>query len=475
MVQNNMFFLLFFAGVILIIDYMLPIKKRVPFLSIVSFLFYFICDKTMLLLLLGIILVSFMLGLFIEKSKSKRLQKIYFTMGIIACVCIWCIFKYFDFFILNFINLIGVVKAENVKQPISLLLPLGISYYILKVISYLTDILKKKIKAEENFFNYALYVSFFPQIICGPIERPQVMLEQFRQGLIYKKEVFFMGCAKLTEGVFKKTVIANRLSGYVNIIFDTPDAYPSLALWMAGFFFTIQLYCDFSGYSDIAIGICDMFGVQCSPNFMNPLLSKSIKEFWRRWHISLSTWLRDYIYIPLGGNKKGKWRHGINTLTTFIVSGIWHGTGLTYIIWGLYNGILNLISSGIGRKEKNIQYNKKNFFKTSINFILVMFGFVFFRSADFHLACKFFMKMFCSFELNMNAIVNSILPFTMDYNCASYFLTVIFMIIILYVREYRVYYGYTKEYEKKLWPAVFLILTLFFGVFGEDSFLYANF
>lgn len=475
MMQNNILFLLIFASIILVINYTLSIKKRIPFLCIASFLFYFFCDKNMLILLTGIVFFSYILGMAIEKGKTSCIQKICFTFGIFMCVCTWCSFKYYNFFIESYLKLFRQINEDNIAKPISMLLPLGISYYILKVIAYLSDIYKGKIKAEENLFNYTLYISFFPQIICGPIERPQIMLEQFRKGLHFEKEVFLMGCSKIVEGIFKKTVIANRLSGYVNVIFDTPDAYPALALWMAGFFFTIQLYCDFSGYSDMAIGICNIFGVECSPNFLYPLLSKNIKEFWRRWHISLSSWLRDYIYIPLGGNKSGKWKQKINILTTFIVSGLWHGNGLTYIVWGLYNGILNLLVCQKKQKDKKLHFIKEKFIEIPINFLFVMLGFIFFRSSNINIAWKYIIKMFSSFTINMDVIINSILPFTMDYNCVSYFLIVILMIILLYIREYRLYYGYTKMCEKKIWGVLFFTFTLFLGLFGEDSFLYANF
>ena len=346
-------------------------------------------------------------------------------------------------------------------------MPLGISYYTFKIISYLADIYLQKRAPETSFIHYAIYVSFFPQIICGPIARSLEITDTLKKDLIFNKSLVHSGSLLILSGLFKKLVIADRLNIYVNSIFSSPAAYPSLALWMAAFFYTVQLYCDFAGYSEIAIGICNLFGFTSRSNFNLPYFSYNIKDFWKRWHISLSSWLQDYIYIPLGGNRKGVLRQKFNVLITFLVSGLWHGNGLNFIAWGLYHGILNLFPS----KKPVSKWGQ--FFQTLITFLCVMFGWILFKASSIQNAAAFFLQMFSSWQFDMNSIIASIMPFTGDYSCLAHLLTVALFLLILLIYEWKEYLHPDRKYPSKYF--IYAVSVLFFGMIGQNSFLYANF
>lgn len=264
-------------------------------------------------------------------------------------------------------------------------------------------------------------------------------------------------------------VIADRISSYTQLIFSSPLNYPSLALFISAFLYTIQLYCDFCGYSEVSIGISNLLGIECSPNFLFPYFSYSIKDFWRRWHISFSSWLKDYIYIPLGGNRHGRFRQCINVLITFLVSGLWHGTGLNFLIWGLWHGILNLFPA---KKAANCG---KYILQTVVTFLCVTLGWILFNSASMDIFFTYIRHMVIDFRLNYNVIVSSILPFTGDYSCLSYFAILILFIIILFVFEVREFKEDIVRAPGMKKSLFFLISILLFGVIGQNHFLYANF
>lgn len=452
-----------FFVIILLIYYVIPLKFRWGLLLAASVVFYASADWKMLFLVGGSIVISYFAGLKIEQAQEVRKKRRWMTGSVVLLVLILMVFKYYNFFADAVGNLLG-----SSSDIFKLAMPLGISYYTFKIISYLADIYKGKIDAEKYFGYYALYISFFPQILCGPIERADHFIPQLKYGCKYEEKLAAEGMERIIIGLFKKLVIADRLALYVGTVFDAPTAYPGLASIMAAFFYAIQLYCDFSGYSDMAIGMGQMLGIRTRENFQYPYFSRSIKEFWTRWHISLSGWLRDYIYIPLGGNRKGKMRKQFNTLAVFLVSGIWHGSSLNFVFWGALHGLWNMISTP--KKEDSPAWRK--FLQGVITFCGVTFTWVFFRAKNLATAFAMLKHMILGFGLSVDQITASLLPFTGDNTCAAHFLIICLLILFQAVFEWRRTRGKGTSYG---WLAAMLVITLLFGKFGSSSFLYGNF
>ena len=456
-----------FFAVIFSIYYLLPLRGRWWLLLGASMVFYASADWKMLALLGVSIGISYYGGLKIAEAEEKTGKK-WMSAVIALLVVILMIFKYFGFFAEAVANVMERLGFDTGSQVFSLVMPLGISYYTFKIISYLADIYKGKIEAEKHLGYYALYISFFPQILCGPIERAEHFLPQLKYGCKYEEKLAAEGLERIIIGLFKKLVIADRLALYVGTVFDAPAAYPGLASWMAAFFYSVQIYCDFSGYSDMAIGMGQMLGIRTRENFQYPYFSRSIKEFWSRWHISLSGWLRDYIYIPLGGNRKGKLRKNFNTLAVFLISGIWHGSSLSFVFWGGLHGLWNMISTP--KKEKEPAW--KQVLQGLITFVGVTFTWIFFRAKNLAAAAAMLKHMVTGFGLSVDQITASLLPFTGDNTCAAYFLIICLLILFLAVFEFRRIKGKGTSYG---WLAAMLAMTLLLGQFGSSSFLYGQF
>ena len=452
-----------FFAIILAVYYILPHKFRWGLLLLASVVFYASADWKMLALIGGSILVSYIAGLKIEQAENEKQKKVWMAGCIILLVAILMLFKYFGFFADVIGNMLGATSFV-----FNLVMPLGISYYTFKIISYLVDIYKGKIDAEKHLGYYALYVSFFPQILCGPIERADHFIPQLKYGCKFEDKLAAEGLERIIIGLFKKLVIADRLALYVGTVFDAPTAYPGLASIMAVAFYTIQIYCDFSGYSDMAIGMAQMLGIRTRENFNYPYFSRSIKEFWHRWHISLSSWLRDYIYIPLGGNRKGKMHKHLNTLAVFLVSGIWHGSSLSFVFWGALHGLWNMIST----PKKDDDPLWKQILQVLVTILGVAFTWIFFRAKDLATAFTMIKHMILGFGLSIDQITASLLPFTGDNTCAAYFLIICLLILFQAVFEWRRTRGKGTSYG---WIAAMLAMTLLLGQFGSSSFLYGQF
>ena len=452
-----------FFAIILAVYYILPHKFRWGLLLLASVVFYASADWKMLALIGGSIFVSYIAGLKIEQAENEKQKKVWMAGCIILLVAILMLFKYFGFFADVIGNMLGATSFV-----FNLVMPLGISYYTFKIISYLVDIYKGKIDAEKHLGYYALYVSFFPQILCGPIERADYFIPQLKYGCKFEDKLAAEGLERIIIGLFKKLAIADRLALYVGTVFDAPTAYPGLASIMAVAFYTIQIYCDFSGYSDMAIGMAQMLGIRTRENFNYPYFSRSIKEFWSRWHISLSSWLRDYIYIPLGGNRKGKMRKHLNTLAVFLVSGIWHGSSLSFVFWGALHGLWNMIST----PKKDDDPVWKQILQVLVTILGVAFTWIFFRAKDLATAFTMIKHMILGFGLSIDQITASLLPFTGDNTCAAYFLIICLLILFQAVFEWRRTRGKGTSYG---WIAAMLAMTLLLGQFGSSSFLYGQF
>lgn len=457
-----------FFALILAVYYIVPWKSRWMLLLAASVIFYVSADWKMLALIVGSIGISYVAAKKIEESEVTKAKKTWMTGCIVLLIVILMFFKYFGFFAGAMNELFRKLGLANDSFVLKLVMPLGISYYTFKIISYLVDVYKGKVDAEKHFGYYALYVSFFPQILCGPIERAEHFLPQLKYGCKYDEKLAVEGLERIIIGLFKKLAIADRLALYVDTVFDAPMNYPGLASVMALFFYSIQIYCDFSGYSDLAIGMAQLLGIRTRENFSYPYFSRSIKEFWTRWHISLSSWLRDYVYIPLGGNRKGKLRKLLNTFATFLVSGIWHGSTINFVLWGAIHGLWNMIS--VPKKEDASLW--KQLLQMVVTFCGVTFAWLFFRAEKLSIALQIIKHSVTDFGISVASITASFLPFTGDNTCAAYFLITCLLILFLAVFEWRRTKGKGNSYG---WLAAMLILTLLLGKFGSSSFLYGQF
>lgn len=378
----NSFGYLFFMIIVFAGYWLCPHRFRWVLLLGFSCWFYMCWEPAYILLILGVAAVSYAGALIVYKKKEKTTRKAVFTISCILVLSLLFFFKYF-----NFIsdNVVGILRKFSLPaQPVTLrvLLPVGISFYTFQSLSYLIDVYKQKIEPETHFGFYALYVAFFPQLVAGPIERSQDLLPQLKSKKSFQYEQAMSGILWILVGLFKKIVISNTVSKAVDLVYGNLTSYSGGVLVIATTLFAIQIYCDFSGYSDIALGSARLLGIELSHNFECPYLSNSVSEFWRRWHISLSRWLRDYIYIPLGGSRVSKARAVWNRMVTFFVSGLWHGAAWTYVIWGCLHGLYLTIETWIYQTFHLRRDGKRRIGKMMITFILVDFAWIFFRAEN---------------------------------------------------------------------------------------------
>lgn len=388
MLFNSLGFLIFFP-IVATLYFITPKKIKRILLLISSCVFYMSYKPSYVLILFFLIIVDFAAGIFISKAKNKK-RTLFLILSISSNVLILSYFKYFNFLMENLSIALAQFGASPQLPNFSLLLPLGLSFHTFQSMSYTIEVYKKRQKAEKNFITYALYVMFFPQLVAGPIERPQQLLNQFNKHHVFDYKRVTTGLKIMAWGFFKKLVIADRLALFVNPVFNnSPYSQPGISFILATIFFSYQIYCDFSGYSDIAVGTAKVLGFNLVQNFKSPYFSKSPSEFWRRWHISLSSWFRDYVYIPLGGNRVKFPVWSINILITFLLSGLWHGANWTFIIWGILHGLFLIVSrlfSVIFEKVKYLnvilKYKIISLIRVFITFCLISFAWIFFRSSD---------------------------------------------------------------------------------------------
>ena len=364
------------------------LKGQNILLLVSSYFFYACWDWRFLFLLVFSTALDYYTGLKIAGSEKKRVKKFWFWLSITVNLGFLGVFKYYNFFITSFAEGIGQFGLSLNPWTLKVILPVGISFYTFHGLSYVIDIYKERIKPEKDFVDYSVFVSFFPLLVAGPIERATHLLPQIQKKRTFEYARAIDGLRQILWGLFKKVVIADRSAEYVNLIFNHHADYSGSTHIMGAIFFAFQIYCDFSGYSDIALGTARLFGIELLRNFSFPYFSRDIAEFWRRWHISLSTWFRDYLYIPLGGSKGGTWLKIRNTFIIFLVSGFWHGANWTFIIWGFLNA-LYIMPSIIFNTNRNhldivaqgrIFPNLKEFIAMIITFGLTVFAWIFFRA-----------------------------------------------------------------------------------------------
>ena len=464
-----------FLPLVFIIYWLLPNKYRWVLLLIASYYFYMSWNAKYVFLIFITTFTSYLCAILIEKNREHK--KLILTITLLVCLGILFVFKYFNFFFESINYLLGN-KLHSIS--LDLLLPVGISFYTFQTLSYCIDVYRGNIKAEKHFGYYATFVSFFPQLVAGPIERPDNLLPQLRKEkeFDYNKAVY--GLKLMTVGFFKKIVVADNLAYYVDMVYNDLSYYQGFALVLAAFFFTIQIYCDFSGYSDIAKGSAKLLNIDLMDNFKTPYFSTTIKEFWSRWHISLSSWFKDYVYIPLGGNRCSKLRHYFNLLATFLVSGLWHGANITFVIWGGIHGLLQILEDIFHIKKNTKTYSFSWFIKVSLIFILMSITWVFFRASNLHDALYIFRHMFDGITNLRSYIVSGLYSFGVK---APYLLTMLAIYLIpLFIIDYiNVKYDALTILNNKpmairyLVYFVLLLMILLLHYVGEVNFIYFQF
>lgn len=379
MLFQSLSFLIFFPIVCLVYFLLPKVGLRNFFLLGASYYFYMNWEPIYALLILSSTIITYFSAWGISLSLKKKNKKCWLWVSIILNLSILFLFKYYGFAAENLTTLLKQVGLRIDLPDFQFLLPVGISFYIFQALGYAIDVYRGKTEIERNFVTYALFVSFFPQLVAGPIERSNNLLPQFKQKHKFSYESFMSGIYLMLWGYFLKLVLADRCGLYVDPIFNNVLYHNGGSFLLASFFFTFQIYGDFAGYSLIAIGVAKIMGFKLMENFRRPYFSITITDFWHRWHISLSTWFKDYLYIPLGGNRCGRVRVYFNLMLTFIISGVWHGANWTFVIWGFIHGILLCIEKILGWNKKNFKSGQK-FLHWVLTFTLVCFAWVFFRA-----------------------------------------------------------------------------------------------
>ncbi|CAM4415103.1 MBOAT family O-acyltransferase [Zobellia nedashkovskayae] len=378
------------------------IKAQNFLIVVASYFFYGWWDWKFLSLIAFSTLIDYSIGVGLSKENRPSKRKILLWISIIVNLGFLGFFKYYNFFLDNFISAFSFFGYSINGSSLNIILPVGISFYTFQTLSYTIDVYRKQLKPTKDFIAFSAFVCFFPQLVAGPIERATHLLPQFYKKRKFKYSLAVDGMRQILWGLFKKIVIADNCAEYANQIFNNSNEFSGSSLLLGAIFFTFQIYCDFSGYSDIAIGTSRLFGFDLMKNFAFPYFSRDIAEFWRSWHISLSTWFRDYLYIPLGGSRGGTWMKIRNTFIIFLVSGFWHGANWTFIIWGGLNALyfLPLLLSGKNRQnlgvtaEGKILPSIKEIFQIGSTFILTVLAWVFFRAENISHALNYLKGIF---------------------------------------------------------------------------------
>lgn len=387
MTFNSLAFVLFYPCVLLLY-FLLPRRARLPLLLGASYFFYMYYQPSLIVLILATTVISWLAAWGISRSRSLAMRRLLLSLTLTVCLGTLFFYKYFDFLMGSITGLIRFFGGTASPIVLSLVLPVGISFYTFQTLSYVIDVYRGSIPHEKNFFYYALFVSFFPQLVAGPIERPENLLPQLKEKHTFTRENAVKGAKHMLVGYFKKICVADLLAETVNLVYNAPEEATPLGILIATALFAVQIYCDFSGYTDIAIGISRVMGIRLMQNFDHPYRARTVREFWSRWHISLSSWFKDYLYIPLGGSRCAKWRHMLNLMIVFAVSGLWHGANFTFIVWGLLHGVYQVVGH-LSKKPRaalrarlGISEDSRvlHAWQTACTSLLVGFAWLFFRA-----------------------------------------------------------------------------------------------
>ncbi|MEM9884593.1 MAG: MBOAT family O-acyltransferase [Bacteroidota bacterium] len=483
MIFNSLSFLAFIA-LFFPIYFSLRRKARLLFCLAASYFFYAYWDWRFLTLIIFSTVVDYAIGLkmneleqnkFNEKLLQKQKKRL-LLLSLITNLGFLAFFKYFNFFLTSFQDLLLSIGLESSTRSLQIILPVGISFYTFQSMSYTIDVYRKHIPVERNFWKFATYISFFPQLVAGPIVRAKDFLPQFDRPRRFDWTRFMSGWSQVIWGFFKKIVVADSLAPFVDQCFEMPEAFSSLHLMLGIFFYSFQIYCDFSGYSDIAIGLARMMGFDFPPNFKTPYFSKSFSEFWTRWHITLSSWLRDYLYIPLGGNRYGSFRTFRNLMITMLLGGLWHGASWVFVFWGFLHGsylilqrLLQPIFNSFWQWIAAPQFIREGV-SILLVYLLTCFAWVFFRSPDFETA-GYYLDIIFSFEdLSPSSIINKFMVLKCSF--------LILFLLLVEISNFRFQYATALLHRPILRLFAFatlLWMIAFFGTFGSNAFIYFQF
>lgn len=467
MLFNSIAFLVFFPLVCIVYFALPTLKLRNAFLLVASYYFYMNWEPEYALLLLSSTTITWLSGLGIGAFSEKRKKKACLVISLVLNLAILFLFKYYNFVAENIVYFLQRCGLAVEFPDFNLLLPVGISFYTFQALGYSIDVYRGNTSVEKNFFRYALFVSFFPQLVAGPIERSTNLLKQFYVKHNFKYEAAMSGFKLMLWGYFLKLALADRCALYVDAVFNNVAQHNGGSFLIASLFFPFQIYGDFAGYSLVAIGAAKIMGFQLMENFHRPYFATTVTEFWHRWHISLSTWFKDYLYIPLGGNRVSKTRQYFNIMVTFIVSGIWHGANWTFLIWGTLHGILQCIEKSLGLHKQKWHGTKKAV-HVLFTFCVVSLAWIFFRANNISDAF---------------AIINGIFTnLQMPYLQLANFGAVGLALAIVFLKESK------DEFDWKLNPSPsFAVATthlymiamisylILFGVLNGDQFIYFQF
>ncbi len=481
MLFNSIHFLIFFT-IILFVYFILPFRYRWVLLLTASYYFYMSWKAEYIILIFISTLVAYLTALQMGKIKEKIKRKKYLIISILVNLGVLFCFKYLNFFN-DSIRLILTNFSISFNVPyLQVLLPIGISFYTFQTLSYSIDVYKGKIKPEKHLGIFALYVSFFPQLVAGPIERAKNLLPQFYKEHKFDYQRVCDGLKLMLWGFFLKVVVADRLAIVVNTVYNNPTNFTGMPLVLATVFFSFQIFGDFAGYSFIAIGTAKIMGFQLMNNFRRPYFSKSISEFWKRWHISLSTWFRDYLYIPLGGNRVKKQRWFFNLFIVFLIAGLWHGASFTFIIWGALHGfylIFAIITKSSREKFVNLIRLTKfpkiyTLIKVLITFILINISWIFFRANSISDAAYILTHIFSGWSLNFSGINSGL-------GWSGFIIAFSLIFLMEFIHLIQEHIGIKNFLSKK--PLLFrwivyiiiILIIILFGIFESKEFIYFQF
>ena len=497
MLFNSYEFLIFFP-IVTLIYFLISHRLRYVWLLIASYYFYMCWNAKYALILLFSTTVTYICGLLISKANKIKNEKtrikwkkIHLASSFIINLSILFLFKYFDFAVDNINRILSYLNMQVLNLSFDVVLPVGISFYIFQALSYTVEVYRGDVKVEKNFLKYALFVSFFPQLVAGPIERSKNLLRQIHEKHYFDAQRVKDGLLLMIWGGFQKIVIADRIAIVVDTVFNNFPTYGGMYIVVAAILFAIQIYCDFSGYSIIAMGAAKVMGFELMENFNAPYFSQSVSEFWRRWHISLSSWFKDYLYIPLGGNRKGKTRKYINLMIVFLVSGLWHGAQWSFVVWGALNGIFQIIGEKLkairdwcAQKLRTNRENASNkIYKIITTFILIDFTWIFFRANSLKTALNMIKSIFTVY--NPWILFDDSL-YKLGLNIKE-FQFMILSIIILFIADFIKWKGYSVRewvYKQNIcfrWSfyIISILVVLVFGIWGpaynESAFIYFQF
>lgn len=491
MVFNTLSFILFFI-VVCGGYFILPHKYRWSLLLCSSYFFYMCWNATYALLMLFSTIVTFLSGVFISRSKTKKNKRVFLILSLVINLGILGVFKYFNFFNETIALVVSKIGIDWAVPNLNVLLPVGISFYTFQALSYTLDVYKKDIEPIRHFGKYALFVSFFPQLVAGPIERSKHLIPQFEREVSFDFERIKSGALLASWGFIKKMIVADRVAIMVNNVYNNISDYDGSQIAFATVMFAVQIYCDFSAYSDIARGCARILGFDLMKNFNAPYLATSMHDFWKRWHISLTSWFRDYLYIPLGGNRVSKPRYYFNLIFVFLVSGLWHGASFNYILWGALHGgyqMVGHISKNIrGKIRGRLYISEKSvglkIFRRIFVFTLVCLAWVFFR-ADSTSNALFAIERIATMQFSdVYTLLLDNGVFSLGLNQIEFTVVMIFIILIYYIdlqsQNKLMIIRLQKEPILIRWIVYLLIFfsIIVFGVYGDNilsEFIYFQF